>query len=322
MAEALAFIMKKILILGGCGFLGKNITEELLNDRRYSLIVFDRPAALKAATRYKGVLYYAGDFNSHASLEKVFKENKVDTVLHLVSTTVPAASDGFGMVFDIESNLVPTVRLLCMMREYGAKKIIFASSGGSVYGPAAGNTRRRNIPESAPTNPICSHGTVKLAIEKYISLSSYLHGLQYLILRISNPYGEHHSSSVQGLINVALKRALNNEPVTLWGNGEIIRDYIYVKDCARIFKTLMDKGLTGETLNIGSGTGHSVTEVLGMIKDVAGEFKIDKKSKRKFDVPRSVLDISKLRSLIDFNPTGIREGITNTYSWLLRIKRT
>lgn len=309
--------MKKILILGGCGFIGKNLAEEFAGDRRYSLLVFDRPAALKTATRLKGVKYYGGDFNSQAALEKVFRENKVDTVLHLVSTTVPAASDGFGMVFDIESNLVPTVRLLCLMRKYGARKIVFASSGGTIYGPAAAAGRRTGIPECAGTNPICSHGTVKLAIEKYIQLSAYLHGLEYLVLRISNPYGEHHSSRVQGLINVALRNVRDGLPVTVWGDGKVVRDYIYIKDCVKAVKRLIDKDVSGEIINVGSGRGYSVNEVLRVMRGLVGDFSVERKPGRKFDVPRVVLDIRRLKALTGFRPTDIKAGIRKTREWLL-----
>lgn len=308
--------MKKTLILGGCGFIGKNLTEAFSGDRRYSLVVFDRPAALKNTERRKGIKYYGGDFNSQAALEKVFRENKIDTVLHLVSTTVPAASDGFGMVFDIESNLVPTVRLLCLMRKYGARKIVFASSGGTVYGPVAARGRRGGIPESASTNPICSHGTVKLAIEKYIQLSSYMYGLDYLVLRISNPYGEHHSSRVQGLINVALRNVRDNKPVTIWGDGKVVRDYIYIKDCVKAIKSLVDKGAAGEIVNVGSGRGYSINEVLRAVSAQAGDFKVERKSGRKFDVPRVVLDIRRLKSLTGFSPTDLRDGIKKTHDWL------
>ncbi|MDD5208130.1 MAG: NAD-dependent epimerase/dehydratase family protein [Elusimicrobiales bacterium] len=308
--------MKNILILGGLGFIGKNLLEEFSGDRRYSLIVFDRPAALKKAVRRKGVRYYGGDFDSQAALEKVFRENKVDTVLHLVSTTVPAASDGFEMVYDIESNLVPTVRLLCLMRKYGARKIVFASSGGTVYGPETAHARGGGIPENASTNPICSHGTVKLAIEKYIQLSAYLHGLEYLVLRISNPYGEYHSSQVQGLINVALRNVRDGKLVTVWGDGKVVRDYVYIADCVKAVKKLIDLGASGEIINVGSGKGYSVNEVLRLLRGLAGDFKIERKPGRKFDVPRVVLDIRRLKSLTGFRPTDIRTGIKNTLEWL------
>lgn len=313
--------MKNILILGGMGFIGKNLVEEFSSDPGFSISVFDSPAAEESRDAANGKFdFYGGDFNNEADLEAVFKQKKIDLVVHLISTTIPAGSTGSEIVYDIESNLVPTVKLLGLMRKYGASKIVFASSGGTVYGPNPKGHPGGSIPESNETNPICSHGTVKLAIEKYICLSAYLHGLEYLILRISNPYGEHHVSRRQGLINVVLRKVLDNQPVTIWGDGEIVRDYIYVKDCVKIIKTLIEKGVAGETINVGSGIGYSVNQVLGMVKEIAGEFKIEKQSARRFDVPRSVLDISKLRSFMEFTPTDIRTGIRNTFEWLRRTR--
>ena len=223
---------KNILILGGFGFIGLNLLEELLSAQGYSLVVFDSAPAPAAWAAPAACKIYRGDFCREHDLEKVFKENEIDIVVHLVSTTIPAGSNGSEMIYDIESNLVPTVKLLSLMRRFGVPKIVFASSGGTVYGLPQRGLQTQNFAETWSTNPICSHGAVKLAMEKYIQLSGYLHGLEYLILRISNPYGEHHSSSVQGLINVALNNVLAGRPVVVWGDGKVVRDYIYVNSCS------------------------------------------------------------------------------------------
>ncbi|OGS06495.1 MAG: hypothetical protein A2270_07360 [Elusimicrobia bacterium RIFOXYA12_FULL_51_18] len=311
--------MKNILILGGLGFIGRNLVEELYNPLDYSLIVFDAPTAQAASGNVPAqFIFYGGDFNLESDLERVFKENAIDLVVHFISTTIPAGSTGAEIVYDIESNLVPTVKLLGLMRKYLVRKIVFASSGGTVYGLPLTNLSSRNIPETSETNPICSHGAVKLAIEKYICLSSYLYDVQYLILRISNPYGEHHSSLRQGLINVTLKKAINNQTLRIWGDGEIVRDYIYVKDCVKVIKQLIDKGASGEILNIGSGVGYSINEIVAIVQNVAGDFKVEREKARKFDVPRSVLDISKLKALVDFQPTDIHSGIKKTFDWIMK----
>ena len=309
---------KNILILGGFGFIGLNLLEELSSARGYSVVVFDSlpaPVAWAAKTACK---IYQGNFCREQDLEDVFKENKIDIVVHLVSTTIPAGSNSSEMVYDIESNLVPTVKLLSLMRRFGVPKIVFASSGGTVYGLPQKGQEERNFAETWSTNPICSYGAIKLAVEKYIQLSCYLNGLEYLILRISNPYGEHHSSSVQGLINVALKNVVAGCPVVVWGDGKVVRDYIYVKDCVKAVRTLIDKGISGEIFNVGSGSGHSVNEILALIKEVTGKFQVERVNSRKFDLPRAVLDISNLEAAIDFNPTNIKNGIKKTYRWLLR----
>ena len=309
---------KNILVLGGFGFIGLNLLEELFSARGYSVVVFDSAPAPAAWAAKVACKIYRGNFCREHDLEEVFKENKIDVVVHLVSTTIPTSSNGSEMVYDIESNLVPTVKLLCLMRKFGVPKIVFASSGGTVYGLPQKGLQARSFVETWNTNPICSYGTIKLAVEKYIQLSGYLHGLEYLILRISNPYGEHHSSSVQGLINVALKNVLAGRPVVVWGDGKVVRDYIYVKDCVKAIKAIVDKGISGEIFNIGSGLGCSVNQILALIRDVAGKFQVEYVHSRKFDVPMAVLDISKLEAAVDFNPTNIKNGIEKTYRWLLR----
>lgn len=308
--------MRRILIIGGCGFIGKNLSRVFAADGKYSVIVFDKPEAIRGAQRIPAVRYISGDFGVQKSIEAVFRKNKIDIVFHLVSTTVPAISDGFGMVYDIESNLVPTVRLLCLMEKYHVGKIVFASSGGTVYGLIPQARMSSGIAETFPTNPICSHGTVKLAIEKYIQLSSYLHGIEYLILRISNPYGEHHSSRVQGLINVILRNVLEGKPVTIWGDGRVVRDYLYVGDCVRVIKKLIDKGVVNDVLNVGSGIGHSVNDVLRTIESKLGRFTVVKRAARRIDVPKVILNVGKLRGLTGYTPIDLSHGINRTLKWI------
>ena len=311
--------MKRVLILGGSGFIGKNLVEELLADDFYSVIVFDSTdnSSEKEKSR-KNFKFYSGNFNAEADLEKVFQENKIDVVVHLISTTIPASSNGANIVYDIESNLVGAIRLLALMKKYNVPKIVFASSGGTIYGLPENDACASGIAECHGNNPICSHGIIKLAIEKYIHLYKYLNNIDYLILRMSNPYGEYHSSETQGLINVILKKVIAKHPVVIWGDGGIVRDYIYVKDCVKAIKRLIDKGTVNEILNIGSGTGRSINDIIEIIREITGDFKIKREAGRKFDVPRVVLDTSKLKLIIDFRPTSIETGIKNTYEWLLK----
>lgn len=308
---------KTILILGGFGFIGKNLIEEFLLDDNYNIIVFDcKNEPLPENWVNRNIKFYCGDFTSTTDLDKIFKENKIDIVFHLISTTIPSSSND-NVIADINYNLGGTIKLLDLMRGYDVKKIVFFSSGGTIYGVPNGLFPDK-FPEDYQNNPICSHGIVKLTIEKYLYLYKYFYDIDYLILRLANPFGEYHSSGVQGLINVILDKILKNETVTIWGNGEVIRDYIYIKDCVQVIKNLVDKNIFNDVINIGSGSGYSVNEVLDIIKDVVGDFKINRLESRKFDVPKIVLDVSKVKSIIAFNPTDIRTGIEKTYNWILK----
>jgi UDP-glucose 4-epimerase len=199
-----------------------------------------------------------------------------------------------------------------MMNKYRVPKIVYFSSGGAIYDSSNGTL----LAEDSPTNPLSSYGIVKLAVEKYILLYRHLYGLDYLILRACNPYGPYHHSVSQGLINVTLKKILAKEPVIVWGDGRAIKDYIYVRDYAAIVRRLVKKNVWNEIINVGTGRGHSVNQILSAIKSVAGSFKVKYQAGRQIDAPRVVLDIKKLRRLIrpDFVP--LKQGIAKTFDWL------
>lgn len=309
---------KNLLILGGLGFIGKNLIDELLDPGDYNLIIFDYNCNLPEEWPKDSVKMYQGNFRSKIDLEKVFQENKIDTVFHLISTTIPSTSND-DILNDIDSNLNSTIFLLDLMKKYKSSKIVFASSGGTVYGLLE-NENINSFSENYQNNPICSHGIVKLAVEKYLYLYKYLYNIDYLILRIANPFGEGHSSQSQGLINVVISNFVNKKNIIVWGDGKIVRDYIYVKDVAKIIKNIFEKKITNQIINIGSGVGHSVNDIINMIQKVTGKFDVKKAENRKLDVPYSVLDVSKMKSIIDFKLTDIREGIKNTYNYILSQK--
>jgi len=299
---------KNLLLLGGLGFIGQNLIEELKND--YHLIVFGRDKNHNSLD----YTYYSGDFTNTADVEALFKEWHIDIVVHAISSTTPASND---IDLDIKTNLTSTIQLLELLKKYSVKKIVFLSSGGTVYGITPDTMQV--VPESYQTYPISSHGINKLAIEKYLYLYHYSYGIDYLILRLSNPFGEKHSSSKQGLINIALKKILLQEPVIIWGDGQAVRDYIYIKDCVKIIHELIDKNIYNNIINVGSGLGYSVNQILDIMRRQLGDFAVEYKPARHFDVPRIVLDIHTLQSLIQFQPTPIELGIHKTQQWLKEI---
>lgn len=302
---------KNLLMLGGLGFLGKNLVQVLKNS--YNIIIFDHKKINAEDT-----LSYAGDFTNAEDLKIIFKNNKIDLVLHLISTSTPGSSND-DMSFDINTNLVATVKLLELMKKHSAPKIVFISSGGAIYGKI--NPRTNLIDENYQTNPLCSHAICKLAIEKYLYLYNYLYNINYLILRVSNLYGEHHRSKKLGLINIALKKILNGETVEIWGDGEIVRDYLCVNDCAMIIKTLLEKNINNEIFNVGSGQGYTINEIINKIKNIHGDFAVEYKKGRDFDVPKIILNIEKLKKIVNFQFTDINSGIAKTLNWLKKYEQ-
>lgn len=300
-----------VLILGGFGFIGTNLIEEILKRGNYEIIVFEaKNIEIQNPDLIKDVKLYYGDFHNEKEYEIIFQENQVTTVINLIGTTVPSISNE-NIIYDIESNLVNTIKLLNLMRKYNINNIVFPSSGGTVYGVS-----QKEHKETDPTAPICSYGIMKLAIEKYLYLYNYLYGINYLIIRPSNPFGEYHKSTQQGLINVVLEKILEGETIEIWGDGSVVRDYIYVKDLVILIVDLIEKGIQNEIINVGSGCGYSINEILDIIRKVIGDFPLKYMGSREVDVPHLILNIDKLRSFFDFNLIGVEEGIKKTFDWL------
>ena len=302
--------MKNILIFGGLGFIGSNIIDELRKDDEYNTIVFDFPGIINSFGTKIKMIY--GDFNNEEDVEAVFRQNKIDIVIHLISTTIPASSNN-NIIYDIEANLITTVRLLHLLVKYEIPEIVFISSGGTVYG----TTESELINESHPTYPISSHGVIKLTIEKYIYLFHQLTGLNYLILRVGNPYGPYQKSTKQGVINVFLRNMIYNEKLIVRGDGNAIRDYFFVKDLALIIKRLIAKNVKNEIINIGSGQGVSVNEIIDILININRNINIEYTHPLNSDVNRIVLNIDKLRTLLNIDFCSLNEGIMKTYNYML-----
>ena len=307
--------MKTILILGGYGFLGTNIIKyvDAHPELPYCFIVFDKFAKHQCGVAFSSVTKtYSGDFSDVALIERVFLENNIDLVIHALSTTIPV--DSVNARYDVETNLLPTLDVLALMVKYDVKDIVYISSGGAVYGT------RDNKPhvESDAVYPISSYGVVKVATEKYMMQYAQLYGLRPLILRLSNPYGPYHYSMKQGVINIALEKALRKEPLQIWGDGEGKKDYIYVEDFVEILFRLIEQGVSSHVLNIGSGKLLSVNDIAKMVREVVSTFEVAYAEAQKFDASHFALDTNKLKSFIgDYKYTEFAEGLTKTYNWLL-----
>lgn len=306
--------MKTVLIVGGFGFLATNIIkyidEHLSGD--YQVVVFDKFAQHPHGVVFSSVKkVYAGDFSDEMFINSIFEENHIDLVIHALSTTVPALS--LNARYDIESNLLPTINLFDIMVRHKVNDIVYISSGGAVYG------KSNNLPyrEDMDVMPISSYGIVKLTIEKYLHQYSELNGLRPLILRLSNPYGPYHYSMKQGVCNVAMRKAVDNEIFEVWGTGEARKDYIFVTDFVDILFKLLSKNIFGEVINVGSGEVVSVDRILSNIRKIDGNFKWVNKEASQYDVQHFELDLTKLKNYIgDYSFTKMDDGFDKTYKWL------
>lgn len=205
--------------------------------------------------------------------------------------------------------------MLTLALEAGVKKVIFVSSGGTVYGEPT----QVPIPETHATDPVCSYGIAKLAIEKYLALFHHLHGLDYTVLRLANPFGEgQRTHASQGAIAVFLGKVLRDEPIEIWGDGSVVRDYIHVADVVQALLAALEPSTQEHVFNIGSGRGHSLNEVLDTIEKITGRVAIRKYLPgRGFDVPLSVLNIDRAKNVLGWAPAvGFEEGVERFVKWM------
>jgi UDP-glucose 4-epimerase len=300
--------------LGGRGFIGSHLIGALLK-RGYFVRCFDRPNIQPLNDSHlhdDRFELFEGDFVSEADVAGALAG--CDSCFHLVSTTLPKSSNA-DPVFDVESNVLGTIRLLAQATQSGLKKIVFVSSGGTVYG----------VPDQIPilethvTDPVCSYGISKLAVEKYLHLFHVLHGLDYTVLRLANPFGEGqrvHAS--QGAVAVFLGKVLRGEPVEIWGDGSVVRDYVYIGDVVNALLAALERTTEQHLFNIGSGRGHSLNELLQSIENVTGR-RADRRylPGRQFDVPVNVLSIARAREFLDWSPkVSFENGLRNFSDWL------
>jgi len=303
----------KILLIGGSGFIGSHVTDALVA-HGLQVRVFDRrPEAFRAPLPQ--VEYHLGDFTDTSQLFEAL--SGIDAIIHLASTTVPATAN-LDPVADITGNLIGTVRLLEMIRTTGPRKIVYLSSGGTVYGIPATDS----VSETHPLRPISSYGIVKVAIENYLHMEHALHGLEHVILRASNPYGPRQGRlGVQGIIGTHLWKIAHGEPVEIWGDGSVVRDFIHVRDLAQLCVNAVLSNAVG-CFNAGSGIGGSINTIVAAINDTItkhGQQAVVPihKPGRTFDVPRIVLDISRARQAFGWSPRiSLHEGLSDTWQWV------
>jgi UDP-glucose 4-epimerase len=305
----------KVVIFGGGGFIGSAIVDRLLKDG-HVIRVFERPrvAPYRVFSTSEHVEWLTGDLlSTHDVSEAV---DGADVLVHLVSTTLPKSSND-DPIYDVQSNLVATLQMLNLMVQKKIPKIVFISSGGTVYG----SPEYLPIDEKHPTNPHVSYGITKLAIEKYLLMYQRMHGMKAIILRVANPFGERQRvETAQGAVGVFLHKALRNEVIDIWGDGSVTRDYLYIGDVAEAFARAINYEGAHSVFNISSGYGTSLNELLGVLERTLGH-KVERRylQGRPFDVPISILTNELARRELEWSPAvSLEKGIHMTIDWLKR----
>ncbi len=300
------------LVLGAGGFIGSHLCHALVAAGAQVRGFGHAPAYAEALPH---VRFTQGSLADTTALADALRGT--DIVFHLIGSTLPDASNK-DPAADVQLNTVASIRMMELCRAASVRRIVFASSGGTVYGIPASVP----ISEDAPTDPISSYGINKLATEKYLQLNARLGGARAISLRIANPFGPRQNPlRGQGLIPAIMHKIITGKPIEIWGDGSVVRDYVFVSDVA---DALVAAGLyegTSAVVNIGSGVGRSIVDVVASIGQVLDQPnpKIVFRSGRQADVPANVLDITLAARTLKWQPrTDWLQGLLTTAAWIAR----
>ncbi|HEL1620235.1 TPA: NAD-dependent epimerase/dehydratase family protein [Streptococcus suis] len=308
-----------ILILGAASFIGKNLTLNLIENKENHVTLVDKKKIFfeeisNLNLPNMSIIEHPLDQDSY--LDNLLQGQ--DIVYHLVSSDVYPTSNQH-ITKDIEENVLFSLRLFDSCVRNNIKKVIFVSSGGAVYGKVANCP----ISEDTLTQPITSYGVQKVMIEQLLYVYHYAHGLDYRIIRLANPYGPYQRpNGVQGAVTSFTYKALKNEEIVVYGDGSVIRDYIYIDDAIKAIVTISDNDSRFRIFNLGSGKGTSVNEILKIIEDTLEvQLRVVYKEGRAADVPVNYLDMSRYNETFgQIKPTDLGEGIRKTIAFFENVK--
>lgn len=302
-------------VIGGAGFIGSRVVEELVAQGRKVIVIGRKPIPPRALP--PSVKYFSGNFGDTAFLAAALQG--VDEIIDLAYASVPKTSYD-DPVQDILLNLPPVVNLFEVASNLSITKLIVVSSGGVIYG----NATSIPITENHPTNPISPYGITKLAVEKYALAFNRTKSLPVVCVRPANAFGEGQMPFVgQGFVSTAIGSILTGKEITIFGDSGTVRDYIHVSDVARGIVAVLELGKTGTIYNIGSGVGRTNQDVLNAIYPLAKSAGLEPKVKilppRSFDVPANILDSTKLTTETGWSAkVSFEAGIERTWAWLAK----
>jgi UDP-glucose 4-epimerase len=301
----------RILITGGAGFIGSNIADVLLA-KGHDVIIFDNLSSGKRENINKKAKFYKADIYNKKEVDEVFKKEKPQIVIHHAAQidVRKSVEDPF---FDAQVNILGSINVLNTCVENKVKKIIFASSGGSVYGECKSLAPK----EDAKTNPLSPYAIAKNSVENYINFYSVVHGLDYTILRYGNVYGPRQDPHGEaGVVAIFSIRMLKNEKVLVFGDGKQMRDYVYVGDVVNANMKALTRG-KNEVVNIGTSKAVSVNKLAEIMSRVLGyKKKVVHKPKRNGELIKSFLNINKAKTVLSWTPkVNMEQGVKLTIDY-------
>ncbi len=305
----------RIVLLGATGFIGTNLTIKLAEDPANDIVVVGRNRAHYKDIEsfgFENVRFVRSDLTTETGFDELV--GGADTVYHLLCSIVPTTSN-IHIPEELRTNVLLSANLFEACVRQGVRKVVFLSSGGTVYGREA----KCPITEDTPTNPITSYGVQKITIEKLLYLYNYMYGLDYRIVRLSNPYGPYQRpNGILGAVTTFTYKALRGEEIKVYGDGSVVRDFIFIDDAVRGILKIVNGETEHRTYNLGSGYGTSIKTVLQTIEDVLGtRLIVNFSDARPVDVPVNYLDIQRFEKAFGkLNPLDLGTGIGMTAEFM------
>lgn len=304
-----------IILLGAAGFIGTNLVIALAKEGNHNITVVDRDKAYFKTVEnmhIPNLRIIQSDLTMDTEYATLIKGH--DILYHLVSTTVPTTSNQ-AIAEELKSNVVLSANLFEACVKQGVQKVVFLSSGGTVYGKEV----ECPLNEKTATNPITSYGIQKVTIEKLLYLYNYMYGLDYRIIRLTNPYGPYQRpNGVQGAVTTFTYKALTGDEINVYGDGSVVRDFIYIDDAIRGIQKIVNGTSQYRTFNLGCGYGTSIKQVLETIQYTLGiKMNVKYTEARKVDVPVNYLDIKRYETAYGaLNPISLSDGIKKTAEFM------
>ncbi|MGQ0790605.1 MAG: NAD-dependent epimerase/dehydratase family protein [Nitrosopumilaceae archaeon] len=289
----------KILITGSEGFVGQNLVRGL--SKNHNIYTTDQ---LETSIHPN---YSKCDITSYDSVENVVRG--IDTVIHLIAHSLVSSLD--GSITNARVNIIGLLNLLEVCRKNSIHKIIFTSASSLI-----GEPKSLHVKEDHPAKPKTAYGITKLASEHYLRLYHELYGIDYTVFRFFNIYGPYQKN---GLIPSIFNKIQNNEPITIFGKGDQIRDYVYIEDVIQFFEKAASSDISkNKVLNLGTGTGTTILEIVNNIAEILKiKPKIEYKSERPGEIGNFMADTTLLNETFGVIPsTNVKTGLQKTIEWL------
>ena len=303
--------MAKILVTGGGGFIGSHLVDKLI-EIGHKVVVIDNLSTGKKENLNPKAKFYKIDICS-PKISEIFKKEKIQFVFHLASQ-INVKKSVENPILDAKINILGSLNIIKIGKEFKIKKIIFSSSGGAVYGEA----KKIPTPENYFERPISPYGISKLAIENYLKFYRDFFGLNFISLRLSNVYGPRQNSKGEGgVIAIFTDKLLKENQPEIFGDGNQTRDFIYIDDAVSAFVKALQYDGKELIFNIGTQTEISINNLYQKLLKIIGvKIKPQYNLARPGDLKRSCLDISKAKRELKWKPNyNLEEGLIKTVSW-------